>query len=295
MMKEGKLLKKNYPKYFLIPAIIIFTLFYVVPATLGLVLSFTDSSVRSNSFNFIGLKNYIALFRDNGKTFTDAIGRQFLYAVTISIGKTLIGLLFALFLNVKFKGRNYLRALIYAPIMFSPVVIGILFNYILKYNGFFNTVLNTMGLSVLTRDWLGDFNIALWSVAGIDMWVGAGWSMVMILAALQSIPGDVLEVSQIDGAGPFVKFFKIKLPFIMHAINLCMLMSIISGLKAFDLIYTTTGGGPGRSTELLTTFLAKSLSSGSLGYPAAISSVQFVLITIVALIINKIQRRLDVL
>lgn len=283
-------LKKYYPIYFLVPTLIIFTIFYVSPAFLGLLYSLTDASIKSSGVHFVGLENYKMLFSDAG-TFLASIRNQFTFAFLDAIGKTLIGLLLALLLNQKFKGNHLLRALVYMPIMFGTIVVGIIFNYILSYEGFLNRILTAIGLDFLANDWLGSFTLALYSVVGVDVWVGAGWSVLVILAALQAVPRELVESAEIDGAGLFRKFFSITLPFILHAINLCFLLSVITGLKAFDIIYAMTGGGPGHATEVITTFLVKSMSSGSIGYPAAISVCQFIIITTVAMIINHYSSR----
>lgn len=282
--------KKNYPVIYLIPILLIFTVFYVSPAVLGLLYSLTDASIKSAGIHFVGLENYKLLFSDGG-TFLISVWNQFKFAIIDALGKTVIGLLLALLLNRRFKGNHFLRALVYVPIMFGTIMIAIIFNYILSYDGFLNTFLNSVGLHALANDWLGSFTLAMYSVIAVDVWVGVGWSMLLILAALQSVPKELIECSEIDGAGPLVKFFHITLPSIKSTINLSFLLSIISGLKAFDIIYAMTRGGPGHATEVMSTFLVKSMSSGSIGYPAAISVIQFMIITTVALIISHFTNR----
>lgn len=282
--------KKNYPVIYLIPILIIFTIFYVSPAVLGLLYSLTDASIKSSGIHFVGLENYKLLFSD-GDTFFVSVWNQFKFAIIDALGKTVIGLLIALLLNRKFRGNHFLRALVYVPIMFGTIMVAIIFNYILSYDGFLNTFLNKVGLDFLANDWLGSFTLAIYSVIAVDVWVGVGWSMLLILAALQSVPKDLIECSEIDGAGPIVKFLHITMPFIKSTINLSFLLCIISGLKAFDIIYAMTRGGPGHATEVMTTFLVKSMSSGSIGYPAAISVIQFIIITVVALVISYFTNR----
>lgn len=283
-------IKKQYPVYFLVPILVIFSVFYVSPALLGLMYSITDASVKTSGIHFVGLENYKILFGE-GSAFLESVWNQFKFAFLDAFGKTLIGLLLALLFNQKFKGNSLLRALVYMPIMFGTIVVGIIFNYILKYDGFLNGLLSNLGLGWLANDWLGSFTLALYSVVGVDVWVGVGWSVLLILAALQSVPKELTECAEIDGAGPIRKFFSITLPFISHAVNLGFLLSVISGLRAFDVIYAMTGGGPGHATEVMSTFLMKSMSSGSIGYPAAISVCQFIIITTVAMIINYYSNR----
>lgn len=282
--------KKMYPVYLLIPILLIFTVFYLSPAALGLFYSLTDASVTTAGVHFVGFENYRTLFSDSGD-FLISIWNQFKFAILDALGKTAIGLLLALLLNRRFVGNHFLRAMVYIPIMFGVVMVALIFNFILSFDGFLNTFLTTIGLSGLTVDWLGSFSLALYSVIGVDIWLGVGWSMMLILAALQSVSKDLLECAEIDGAGTFRKFMSITLPSIASTLNLSILLSVISGLKAFDIIYAMTRGGPGHATEVMSTFLVKSMSSGSIGYPAAISVIQFLIITVVAFGINAFMNR----
>lgn len=279
-----------YPTYFLAPALIIFTIFYIIPAFVGLGLSLTDVKLTSSEMNFVGLQNYYTLFSATGQ-FIPAVVHQFLFAFLVTLGKTGIGIILALFMDQRFIGRDFLRALVYAPIMISLVVVGMVFNFLLDSDGIVNHFLTFVGLGSLARPWLGDFNTALATVAAIDVWIGVGWTVVIVLAALQSVPQDALEAAKIDGAGPLRTIFSIKLPLVAHAINLALLLTFISGMKAFDIIYATTGGGPGRATEVISTFIAKQLVTGSLALPAAASFAQFILITVLAFFINFLIRR----
>ncbi len=282
--------QRIYPSYFLAPALIIFTIFYIIPAFVGLGLSLTDVKLTSSEMHFVGLQNYYTLFSSSGQ-FIPAVLHQFLFAFLVTLGKTGIGVLLALFMDQRFVGRDFLRALVYAPIMISLVVVGMVFNFLLGSDGVVNQFLTFIGLGSITRPWLGDFDTALVTVAGIDVWIGVGWTVVIVLAALQSVPQDALEAAKIDGAGPLRTVVSIKLPLVAHAINLALLLTFISGMKAFDIVYATTGGGPGRSTEVISTFIAKQLVTGSLALPAAASFAQFLLITVLAFFINYLIRR----
>jgi len=286
-------LRTYYPRWFLLPATLIFTVFFITPAVLGLWLSLTDATVLTQKVNFVGLAQYQLLFGEEREKFLQALTNNLLFAVLDTIAKTGLGVALAFLLNRAWRGRTVVRAIVYLPIMFSTIVIGILFTYILHSDGLVNTALTKVGLGVLAKDWLGDFGLALYSVVGIDTWMGVGWTVVLVLAALQAIPNDVIEAARLDGAEGWQLTFRIKMPFIAHAVNLALLLTFISGMKVFDIVFASTGGGPGNSTEVLATYLQKSMSSGSLGFPAAVSVVQFVLITILAFIINRIARRTE--
>ncbi|MDO5672944.1 MAG: sugar ABC transporter permease [Actinomycetaceae bacterium] len=282
--------KSYYPMYFLAPVLAIFTVFYILPAFFGLGLSLTNAKLSSSTMDFVGLTNYKVLFGAGGQ-FLGAVGHQFIFALLVTLGKTALGVAMALFMDQQFIGRDFLRALVYAPIMISLIIVGMIFNFLLASDGFVNEVLRFVGLGSIVRPWLGDFDTALVTVAAIDVWVGVGWTVVIVLAALQSVPQDVLEAARVDGASPLRTVFAIKLPLVAHAINLALLLTFISGMKAFDIIYATTGGGPGHATEVISTFIAKQMVTGSLAAPAAANFAQFVLITVLAFAINTVIRK----
>lgn len=287
-----KLHSHMYPYRLMLPAVAVFTVFFIGPALFGLGLSLTDARITDSDFTFVGLDNYRTLFGESA-AFTGAVLNQFLFALATTLGKTVIGVALALLLDRAFVGRNFVRALVYLPIMFSTVVIGIVFTYLLSQDGLLNSFLDGIGLTALTLDWFGDFDVALYAVAGVDVWIGVGWTVVIVLAALQSVPGDVLEAAALDGAGAFRTLVRIKLPLIMHAVSLAMVLTLISGMKAFDIIYATTKGGPGKSTEVISTYIASKISTGSLALPAAASFAQLVLICVVALTVNAFVRRME--
>lgn len=290
-MKKG-LLARVYPLWFLVPVTGIFTIFFVLPAALGLWLSFTNASTLSSRQDFIGLRNFELLFTGGGSAFLQSIGTQITYALVLTIAKTVIGVALALLLNRAFRGRNGVRAIVYMPMMFSTIVVGIAFYVILGQDGIFNEFLRAIGLGAFTEDWFGNFDTALYAAAAVETWMGVGWTVVIVLAALQAVPEEILEAAKLDGANSFQLTRHITIPFISHAIGLTALLSFIGGMKAFEVIYATTGGGPGSATEVMTIFIAKALSTTNLGYASAASFVQFALITTIALLINGLTRRI---
>ncbi|MFB7919109.1 carbohydrate ABC transporter permease [Streptomyces sp. NPDC056061] len=280
---------RTYRYAYLVPAVLVFTVFFLLPAFFGMYLSLTDASTYVPETNYVGLDNYRTLFGD-GTVLWNATRNQFVYAALVTVGKTGLGVAIAFLLNRAFRGSRALRAVVYLPIMFSTIVVGLLFNYILKADGPVNALLEPFGLA---QDWFGSFDLALYSVTAVDTWMGVGWTVVLVLAALQAVPDELVESAQLDGAGPWQVTRHIKLPYIRHAIYLAGLITFITGMKAFDLIYATTGGGPGTATEVLTSYVYKQLNTGALGYAAAVNVFQFVTITVVALVINRFVRRME--
>ncbi|MFE7268727.1 carbohydrate ABC transporter permease [Streptomyces sp. NPDC057592] len=274
---------------FLVPAVTVFTVFFLLPAFFGMYLSLTDASTYVPDTHFVGLANY-RLMAGDSSVLWNATWNQFLYAACVTVGKTGLGVAIAFLLNRTFTGAKVLRVVVYLPIMFSTIVVGLLFGYILKADGPLNTLLTPFGLD---QNWLGSFDLALYSVTAVDTWMGVGWTVVLVLAALQAVPQELIESAQLDGASAWQTARHIKVPYIRHAINLAALLTFITGMKAFDMIYATTGGGPGTATEVLTSYVYKQLNTGALGYASAVNVVQFLLITSVALVINRFVRKME--
>ncbi|MFB7215592.1 carbohydrate ABC transporter permease [Streptomyces sp. NPDC056255] len=279
----------TYRYAFLVPAVTVFTVFFLLPAFFGMYLSLTDASTYVPDTHFVGLANY-RLMAGDSSVLWNATWNQFLYAACVTVGKTGLGVAIAFLLNRTFTGAKVLRVVVYLPIMFSTIVVGLLFGYILKADGPLNTLLTPFGLD---QNWLGSFDLALYSVTAVDTWMGVGWTVVLVLAALQAVPQELIESAHLDGAGAWQTARHIKVPYIRHAINLAALLTFITGMKAFDMIYATTGGGPGTATEVLTSYVYKQLNTGALGYASAVNVVQFLLITSVALVINRFVRKME--
>lgn len=286
---DGSGVVRTYRYAFLVPAVAVFTVFFLLPAFFGMYLSLTDASTFVPDTHFIGLDNY-RLMAGDSSVLWNATWNQFAYAACVTVGKTVLGVAIAFLLDRTFRGAKFLRVVVYLPIMFSTIVVGLLFGYILKADGPLNVLLKPFGLA---QDWFGSFDLALYSVTAVDTWMGVGWTVVLVLAALQAVPTELIESAHLDGAGPWQVARHIKIPYIRHAINLAALLTFITGMKAFDMIYATTGGGPGTATEVLTSYVYKQLNTGALGYAAAVNVFQFLMITAVALVINRFVRRME--
>ena len=185
------------------------------------------------------------------------------------------------------KSRNALRVLFFAPAVLSPVVIAFLWKYMLnpQPDAGLNAMLGFLGLDFLQQNWLGDPSVALWAVGLTVVWQFAGFSMVIFLAALQGIPRELEEAAAIDGAGRFQRFRRIVLPLIAPAMTINLTLSTIGGLKLFDQVFAITNGGPGYSTETLSTLIYKqAFVFGAYGYSTAVALVLTLLVAGLALL-----------
>ncbi|RHQ61503.1 sugar ABC transporter permease [Ruminococcus sp. AF24-32LB] len=282
-MKE----KKFYPNYFTYPAIIVFTIFYCFPIIASFIMSFTNWNIkRISEPKFVAFKNFARLLNDD--YFLLALKNTVLFAVVTTLGIVILGLLLALLLNSAIKGKTFLRTCFYLPAVLSLIVVGIMFKAVFKLDGgILNQILTTIGLESLTRDWLGDGKTAMWSIIFVQIWKWSGFAMTIYLAGLQGISKDYYEAATIDGAGTWDKFKNITLPLLAPAFTVVITMNTIGGFKVFEQVYVMTNGGPGNATQVLNTYIYKEFSKGTLGRSSAASLLLFLMISVIAVLVNR--------
>lgn len=275
---------------FYVPALVLFALFVIYPFFKGVYLSFTNWNGYSRSFKMIGLKNYVSLFKD--KNVHRAFANTLVYGVGSTVIQNALGVLLAVFLNKKFRGRTLVRTVIYLPVMIAPLIMGYVMYFFFNYNrGAINDVLKLFGAAPV--DWLASGNRAVFILTLVNSLQFVGISMVIYLAGLQNIPSMYYEAAEIDGIGVKQRFFYITLPLLMPAITSSVTLNLIGGLKLFDVISALTGGGPGYDTHSLSTLIHKYYFAGErAGYASAIGLVFFVFIMIVSnIVVKALQRR----
>jgi raffinose/stachyose/melibiose transport system permease protein len=251
------------------------------PSVQGAGLAFTNWDGLSAHRDFVGLAQFRKVFGDDKAR--AGIGRTLLIGFTITIVQNLVGLLLALGVNSRIKSRNVLRVLLFAPAVITPVATAYLWQNLLSPTGAINSVLGVVGLSSLQRNWIGDSDYALWSICLVIVWQFAGYSMVIFLANLQGISSEVIEASYVDGAGPVRRFFSIIRPELAPAITINLMLSIIGGLKLFDQVWVMTGGGPGGSTDTMSTLIYKNaFQFGDFGYGIAMALVLTLLVALLS-------------
>lgn len=278
------------PILLILPAIAFYLFSSLVPAVRGALYGFTDWDGLSYTFDFIGLDNFRRLFSD--ATSVGAVTNTLLLTLVVVIAQNAIGLALALALNTQIKSRNVLRTLFFAPVVMTPVAIGFLWRNLLSPNGAVNEGLNALGLSGLTNNWLGDPQLALWTIAAIVVWQMAGYSMVIYLAGLQGVPKDLIEASMLDGAGAWRRFVSVVLPMLRPALTISLVLSIITTLKLFDQVWVMTGGGPGGSTETMSTLLYRTaFVFGDYGLSTAMALVLSVIVIAVTSVQYKALNR----
>jgi multiple sugar transport system permease protein len=230
--------KALYEWIYILPALITLTILFIFPLFFNFWISFQEKSLGKEA-SFVGLKNYIKVF--NSSVLYVSLLNTFIYAFTAVFFKTIIGLTVALFLNMKFKGRGFLRGLSILPWALPMYVVCVLFWFNYDAKGTFNNLLRFFGLKPI--HWLG-FDYAMPSVILINVWHGWPFFFMGILAGLQAVPIELYESAEIDGASSFQKFIHITLPFIKPVILTVALLSLMWTMGDFTTIYMMTSGGP---------------------------------------------------
>ena len=199
--------------------------------------------------------------------------------MAITVIQNGFGLLLALGVNTIIKSRNVLRVFLFAPAVVTPIVTAYLWRNLLGPDGAVNSLLGAVGLESWQQDWLGDPQLALWSIVGVIVWQFAGYSMVIFLAGLQSVPKEIYEAAAIDGAGPVRRFWSVIRPLLAPAFTINLMLSIIGGIKLFDQVYALTGGGPGHATDTISTLIYKdAFTLGEFGYSIALAVVLTIIV-----------------
>lgn len=279
-------LKRVYKGWYMAPALLIFFVLFLLPSIIGLFFSLTNWNSMSDTIRFIGLENYRKIFAD--KAMWHVFGNNVFYAIMTSLLKGAIGLLLAVVLNRAIRSRNALRTIFFLPMCIANLIVGLVFQQILHPTaGILNQFLNMIGLGALAQNWLIDPDVVMWSCVALEVWKAAGFNMVIFLAGLQSVPRDLYEACDIDGAGGWQKFYKITFPMIMPSVVINMLLNVISGLKVFDVIFTLTNGGPGRASEVVNITIFKQFSLGDYGYGTALNTILFVVLSIISVAVIR--------
>ncbi len=272
---------------FILPAFIVYLLFSIVPFLYTFYYSFTDyTDMNPVNLSFVGLKNYIKVF--NTPLMMTAIKNSVIYAIMLTSLQTILALPLAVLLDKKLKTRNLLRAVFFFPAVFSSLIIGYLWNFIMSSSdyGLINNLLHQLGFGTFN---FFTANRALFSVILTQAWQWTGWAMVIYLANLQSISPDLYEAADIDGAGGIKKFFYVTLPLMCPSVKIIVVTGLIGGMKVFDIIYSMTSGGPGNATEtVMTVMMKKGISDGFYSTGSAFGVCFFAIVLVISAVVTKL-------
>ena len=239
---------------FILPVVVFFCTFFVYPLFYAIRLSLFEWTGFTPDMAFVGLRNFAGIFTN--WVFWVAVKNTLIFALLLTTLQTVIGLALAIVLDTSLLLREVFKVIFFTPVLVSIAVISLLWSRIFEPNfGLLNGVLNALGLHSLTRIWLGDAHVALYAVVGVSTWCGFGYSMVLFLAGLQNINEDLKEAAKIDGASDLGVIRFIVLPLMRPVITLVSTLTLIGGLKVFEIIYVMTNGGPNHATESISSLL----------------------------------------
>ncbi len=275
-----------YPGWFFLPAAVIYGVLFLMPTFASLYFSLTRWTLFDSTF--IGFENFAQFFRE--PFLIRGLVNTVLYAVITSGLKVVLGMLLALLLTSHILARGYLRSVVFFPVLVSTVGVGITFTVLMHpTNGMINEGLALIGIK--GPGWLTNPNLALFSVALVDVWKGVGLATVIYIAGIVAIPKDYYEAARIDGATKFQNFLYITLPLSRPATATVITLSFIGGLRTFDLIWAMTRGGPGFASDTVASVIYKQYQAGFYGLSTAGNVVLFVLIGVLVVPLTMLLNR----
>lgn len=273
---------------YILPALAVYGVFIFIPILNTLRYSFFDWTGFSTP-QFIGLGNYLELLAD--ETFLNAIFNNLRFILYYTAFPILLALVFtALLTRGSLPGRNFFRASFFLPYIMPMVVIGVAWRWI--YNpvfGLLNDSLRALGLGALARPWLGDFSLALPAIGVVATWVQFGFCLVLFIAGVQNIDEFLYDAAKVDGASELDQLWHVTIPGIRGEILVAVVTSFIAALRAFDLVFVTTRGGPGYETVVTSLYLYQNaFQLNRMGFASAIAVVQTVAILLISLFLIRI-------
>jgi len=281
--------KSPYPYWFYLPAAVVYTALFLVPTFASFFFSFTRWTLTD--FTFIGLDNFVQFFQE--PALLKGLTNTFIYAVVTASLKVVLGMLLAVLLTSQIIARGYLRSVIFFPVLLSSIGVGIVFTVLMDpNNGMINEALATIGIQ--GPAWLTDPAWALISVALVDVWKGVGLATVIYIAGIVSIPQEFFEAAKMDGASSVKCFFNITLPLARPATATVIILSLIGGLRSFDLIWAMTKGGPGFTSDVIASVIFKQYQAGFYGLSTAGNVVLFLIVTAIILPLSTFLNRKEV-
>jgi raffinose/stachyose/melibiose transport system permease protein len=279
----------NYPVWFAIPLGLIFVVLYMVPT----ITSFYYSTQRWTLFDttFVGLDNFALFFKD--PFLIGGILNTFVYAFLTSGLKVVIGMIFGIVLMSNIKFRSLLRNIIFFPVLVSTIGVGVTFQILMKPDvGLLDHLVRAAGGP--EGGILGNVSTALLGIVAVDVWKGLGLATVIYLAGMAAIPQEYYEAAKMDGVNWWQNFRHIILPLLRPATNTVIILSLIGGLRSFDLIWAMTGGGPGFASDVLASLIYKKYQAGFFGLSTAGNVVMFLLILVLIVPLNRFLTKREV-
>lgn len=281
--------KKKYKIGLMFPTLLVYSIYIILPIAIAVYYSFTKYSGIGKA-KFVGLKNYIRLFQD--ELFWSSFKNTMAMFILAFVLLLTLSFLIALLLNNKLKAVDFSKALIFSPAIIAPIIVGIIWVYILDPNiGIINNVLDAIGAGVLKHKWIGGEKLSPYSIGIIYFWQQLGYLVTIFIAGLKMIPTDVLEAVKIDGANSIQEIFYVIIPMMRTTISTVAVLIITGVFKIFEIVQQTTGGGPNHLSETLVTYsYSQTFSSSDYGYGMSLATVTFLISLVITAVYSVLTR-----
>jgi raffinose/stachyose/melibiose transport system permease protein len=286
---SGKDLRKRLEiAFFVTPALAMLVLFVVWPVVTAVQMSVYRWNGRGPLVDFVGLANYVSVLTDD--VFVGSLVNNLVIVVASIAIQLPLGLAIALLLNRKMRGQSALRTIIFVPYVLAEVVAGVIWFQLLQpYYGVLDTLLQAVGLEPPAQGWLGDPDLALWTVLVILTWKYLGLAVILFLAGLQSVPEELYEAAQLDGASWWQVQRRITIPLLGPTIRTWGFLSMIGSLQLFDMVWILTKGGPANATSTMAIFLVnEGTRSNNFGIAGAASVILFGIALVMAVLYQRL-------
>lgn len=247
-MKSKKVRKAGLFALFVGPAFLAFAMIVLIPFFTGVYYAFTDWNGVTGNVSWVGLDNFKYLFTED-KQFQQSFMLTMKYTAVAIILTNVVGFGLAILISQMLKTRNILRTVFFLPNLIGGLLLGFIWQFIFIKG--FESIGKITGFSLFQLPWLGDEKTAFWGIVIVSVWQGAGYIMLIYLAALQNVPQDIVEAAKIDGANRLQVLRHITMPMVAPAVTICLFLTISSSFKIFDVNLSLTNGGPFKSTEML--------------------------------------------
>jgi raffinose/stachyose/melibiose transport system permease protein len=289
---------KRYKKYvsllmFTAPAFLLYAVFLLIPTLGGMFYSFTDWNGLNKSYHFVGFANFAEALGEDSD-FVHSLWFTLKYVVFMVVLQNAIALLLAVLIETRTRSKGFFRTVFFMPNMISIIISSFMWTFV--FTQVLPQIAEKTALAFLDQSWIGNPSVSFYSILIVSLWNGVGYMLIIYLAALQGVPQHLKEAAVIDGASPFQRFLHVTVPMITHAITICFFLTLNGAFKVFEVVYGLTGGGPGRSTQVITLNIYEEAFSNNFryGYASAKSVILFVMILIITFIQISVMKKREV-
>ncbi|OWR26667.1 ABC transporter permease [Saccharibacillus sp. O23] len=278
---------------FTAPALIFYIAFLLIPMIGAFYYSFTDWNGLNRDYDLIGFANFVEVFKED-PDFVNSLWFTLKYVIVMVVLQNVFALFLAVLIESRTRSKGLFRTLFFMPNMISVIISAFMWTFI--FSQVLPQIAEKTAFTFLNQSWIGDPKFSFYSILIVSLWNGVGYMMIIYLAGLQGVPQSLKEAAVIDGANAWQRFRSVTLPMIAPAITICLFLTLNSSFKVFEVVYGLTGGGPGRSTQVVTMNIYEEAFSNNFryGYASAKSIILFALVLILTLIQVGVTKKREV-